>query len=74
MKSFLCFVLVALGCALAAPVAQACPWCRKEVQEAVYGPDFFGTALVLLAPLLVIALVGVGLHFSDGRGLAPTEP
>jgi hypothetical protein len=66
MKRFRLLPVLA-GAILIVPEARACPWCRPEVEAAVYNPDFIATALLLLLPLAVIALVGVALHFADGR-------
>lgn len=67
MRGLRFIAVTALAC-VAAPSAWACAWCRADVREAVYAPGFASTTLLLLLPLVVIALVGVGLHFADGRG------
>jgi hypothetical protein len=43
----------------------ACPWCRAQVKTGVYDQDFFGTLLVLLLPILILAGIGIGLYNLD---------
>lgn len=45
-----------------APAAQACPWCRDVVREAVVTPAALPTAALLWLPLLVVAGLGAALY------------
>jgi hypothetical protein len=45
----------------AAPSVWACPECRAQVNSGVYSQNFSGTLLVMLLPIIVLALVGVGI-------------
>jgi hypothetical protein len=51
-----------LLCLGAAPVTRACPECRAQVNSGVYGPDFITNLLAMLLPLIVLAIVGVGIY------------
>ena len=52
----------------AAPAARACPECRAQVDSGVYGPDFTTNLLAMLLPLIMLAIVGVGIyHAGDIR-------
>jgi hypothetical protein len=48
-----------------APAAAACPECRAQVNSGVYGPDFPVVLFVMLLPLAVLALVGLGVYYAD---------
>lgn len=43
----------------------ACPWCRARVKDDVYDQDFFGTLLMLLLPIFILAAIGFGLYHAD---------
>lgn len=43
---------------------RACPECRAQVDSGVYSEDFAATLLSLLLPIIVLALVGVGIHYA----------
>ncbi len=49
----------------AAPTAWACPECRAQVNSGVYSQNFTGTLLVMLLPIIVLALIGVGIYYAD---------
>jgi hypothetical protein len=49
----------------AAPTAWACPECRARVNSGVYSSDFTGTLIVMLLPIIVLALIGVGVYYAD---------
>ncbi len=49
----------------AAPSVWACPECRAQVNSGVYGQSFTGILLVMLLPIIVLALVGVGIYYAD---------
>lgn len=48
-----------------APAAWACPECRARVNSGVYGADFPLLLFVMLLPVVVLALVGVGVYYAD---------
>lgn len=48
-----------------APSVWACPECRAQVNSGVYSQNFSGTLLVMLLPIIVLALVGVGIYYAD---------
>lgn len=43
----------------------ACTRCRPQVESGVYNGDFIATLFVLLLPLAVLLVIGLGLYFSD---------
>ncbi len=49
----------------AAPSVWACPECRVQVNSGVYSQNFTGTLLVMLLPIIVLALIGVGIYYAD---------
>ena len=55
-------LLALLTMASLAPAAQACPWCREVVREAVITPAALPTAALLSLPLLVVAAAGAALY------------
>ena len=66
MKRLLLKLLGLLLLLSAAPsVVWACPECRAEVNSGVYGQSFTGTLLVMLLPLIVLALICVGIYYAD---------
>jgi hypothetical protein len=62
MLTGLAALLLILG---TTPPAWACPECRAQVNSGVFGPDFAATLFVMLLPVGVLALVGVGLYYAD---------
>jgi hypothetical protein len=73
MRSFLAkapAMLVSL--LLATNTAWACPVCRPKVQAAVYNQHYLTTALLVLLPVLLLAVGGVGLYFSSRIALWKT--
>ncbi|MBG8554163.1 hypothetical protein [Hymenobacter guriensis] len=46
------------------PVAQACRVCRPRVQATIHGPDYTQHLAVLLLPVAVLVLVGLGVFFA----------
>lgn len=49
----------------AAPEAWACAECRVQVDSGVYSPDFTTILFVMLLPIIVLLLVGVGVYYAD---------
>lgn len=43
----------------------ACPQCRPVVNAGVYNQDFGENLFLVLLPLAVLFVIGVGIHFSD---------
>jgi len=48
-----------------APSVWACSECRIQVNSGVYSQNFTGTLLVMLLPIIVLALIGVGIYYAD---------
>ena len=48
-----------------APSVWACPECRMQVNYGVYGEDFVGTLLIVMLPIIVLATIGVGIHYAS---------
>lgn len=46
-------------------VLLACPYCQSAVKRNVYNQDFGANLFVLLLPLLLLLMIGIGLYFSD---------
>ena len=59
-------VLLSLLNVLARP-AGACPVCRPRVQATIHGPDFPQNLLLVLLPVGLLLLAGLGLFFFGGR-------
>jgi hypothetical protein len=53
-----------LLCWLAAP-AWACRVCRPRVQATIHAPDYSQNVVLILLPVAVLILLGVGLFFAD---------
>lgn len=49
----------------AARPAWACAECRAQVNSGVYGPDFTTILFVMLLPVIVLLLIGVGVYYAD---------
>jgi hypothetical protein len=47
------------------PLALLCPHCRTIVQSKVYNEDFTANLFVLILPLAVLLVIGIGIYFSD---------
>lgn len=45
--------------------AWACEHCRPLVESGVYNPDFFAHFVLLMAPLAVLATLGLLAHYMD---------
>ena len=45
--------------------ALACPQCWTLVKSSVYNLDFTANFLLLIFPLFVLLIIGIGLHFWD---------
>jgi hypothetical protein len=43
----------------------ACPECRVQVQSGFYNKDFNDNLFILLLPIIVLLLIGVGIYFAD---------
>lgn len=43
----------------------ACAACRPQVTAGIYTADFLGRLVLLLLPVLLILLGGLGLYFAD---------
>jgi hypothetical protein len=46
-------------------VASACSICRPKVQAAIHNADYSVNVLMLLLPLALLLVVGVGLYYAD---------
>ena len=57
-------LLVALGCFDSLSLL-ACPYCQSIVKSKVYNQDFMANLLVLLLPVAVLLMIGIGIYFSD---------
>lgn len=49
---------------LASPTAWACRVCRPRVQATIHTPDYAGTLAVLLLPIGLLLVGGLGLYFA----------
>lgn len=56
---------VALYILFSSTALLACPQCRSTVKSEVYNGDFAVNLFVLLLPLAVLFVIGIGLYFSD---------
>ncbi|MET4108008.1 hypothetical protein [Hymenobacter sp. UYP22] len=56
--------LGSLGLWLCPQVAWACRVCRPRVQATIHGPDYGVNLAVLLLPLGLLLLLGVGVFFA----------
>lgn len=69
-------VAVWLTCCLllTGPLAQACRVCRPRVQAQIHTPDYTTNLLVLLLPVGLVLLIGLGLFFAPAlkSRLTPT--
>lgn len=63
MKTFLS--ALAISFFINPAVLLACPYCQSAVKRNVYNQDFGANLFVLLLPLLLLLLIGIGLYFSD---------
>ncbi|MVN78648.1 hypothetical protein GO988_20130 [Hymenobacter sp. HMF4947] len=54
-----------LGSYLAMPVAGACPWCRPRVQAGIYNAAYPTYMVLVLLPVAVLLVLGVGLFYWD---------
>lgn len=45
--------------------AWTCEQCRPLVEASVYNPDFFANFLILMAPLGILATLGMLAHYMD---------
>lgn len=43
---------------------RACPECRAQVDSGVYSGDFIATLLIVLLPIIVLAVIGVGIYYA----------
>jgi hypothetical protein len=43
----------------------ACPKCRPGVEAGVYNQGFSTNLFILLLPVAVLFVIGIGIHFSD---------
>ena len=53
-----------LLCGLTTP-AGACQVCRPKVQATIHAPDYSQNLLLILLPVGLLVLLGVGLFFAD---------
>lgn len=49
---------------LVSSVAYACRVCRPRVQAAIHTPEYTGNLLLLLLPIGILLVGGVGLYFA----------
>lgn len=52
--------------ALTAANAAACPLCRAQAESGIYDRDFTFNLLIILLPVVLLAVVGVGIYVSEG--------
>jgi len=49
----------------AAPTSWACPECRVQVNSGIYSQNFTSTLIVMVLPIIVLSLVGVGIYYAN---------
>lgn len=59
LVGFLTWALWLIG-----PAAWACRVCRPRVQAAIQSPEYTGNLLVLLLPVGILLIGGIGLYFA----------
>ncbi|WP_375436280.1 hypothetical protein [uncultured Hymenobacter sp.] len=57
-----------------APPAWACRVCRPRVQATIHAPDYGHNLLLILLPVGLLVLLGVGLFFADTLTRRFTSP
>ncbi|HEX8426457.1 hypothetical protein [Hymenobacter sp.] len=62
-----------LLCWLTLP-AEACRVCRPRVQAVIHAPDYGYNLLLILLPVALLVLLGVGLFFADSLTRRFTSP
>ena len=65
MKTLLLCLLASLLYLLPAPT-WACTICRPKVQAAIHNADYPVNVALLLLPVAVLLLLGLGLYYADG--------
>lgn len=43
----------------------ACPECRVQVKSGIYNGDFVSNLFIILLPILVLVVIGIGILFAD---------
>jgi len=68
MKKLVSALLVALfSLSAALPTALACAWCRPRVEAGIHDAAYGQRLLLVLLPVALVLLLGVGLFFWDKR-------
>lgn len=63
MKTFLIGLFISFF--ISPVVLLACPYCQSAVKRNVYNQDFGANLFVLLLPLFLLLMIGIGLYYSD---------
>lgn len=50
---------------LTGPLAHACRVCRPRVQAGIHTPEYTANLLLLLLPVAVLLLMGLGMYFAS---------
>jgi hypothetical protein len=59
-------LMLALAALLLTPtLGEACPACRPRVQAAIHTPDYAANVALLLLPVAILLVLGVGLYWAD---------
>jgi hypothetical protein len=56
--------LLTWALSLVSSAAWACRVCRPRVQATIYTPEYTGNLLLLLLPVAILLVAGVGLYFA----------
>jgi hypothetical protein len=67
MKKPLVPTLLAAMLLSSSTAAWSCPYCRPLVKAGVYAQNFTSNLLVLLLPIAVLAVIGVGIYYFADR-------